>query len=250
MWSSTSLRGIVRTNIYIYISIALICAAIGLYFNYFSAYDVSDSPEQWGQLGDYFGGIVNPLLSFISILLIVRSLQLQKSANDMLLREMKESRRWEEFRSFEAKFFNMIRVQSESFAALCFETPERVQVRCADAVIWLEGELEQLRAVEGTDSDLADLIDEWDSRDQLFGILRGFYATVKFVIEGLSDEKGFCRKDRLESIRVLMNFTEFSAMRVVKMMCQFSDAHAAGYLNGCPEFQLVVEEMGMNSVRY
>jgi hypothetical protein len=32
----------------------------------------------WGQLGDYMGGVLNPLLSFLALYLLVRTLQLQQ----------------------------------------------------------------------------------------------------------------------------------------------------------------------------
>lgn len=55
----------------------VVVLVIGSYAINFYSHDVSDSPEQWGQLGDFVGGILNPFLGFVTVLILVRTMRLQ-----------------------------------------------------------------------------------------------------------------------------------------------------------------------------
>ena len=57
-------------------------AFIGLvvaYLTAFASLGWSKSPEAWGQLGDYIGGILNPVVAFCALIALVVSIQLQKA---------------------------------------------------------------------------------------------------------------------------------------------------------------------------
>lgn len=62
-------------------------AIYGLYFSKFH-YKLSSSQEVWGQFGDFVGGTLNPILSFITIYILYRTIILQqeslKKTNDAL----------------------------------------------------------------------------------------------------------------------------------------------------------------------
>lgn len=50
---------------------------IGAYTLNFQGNSVSDNPEQWGQLGDYVGGILNPVLSFTTVIILITTVRIQ-----------------------------------------------------------------------------------------------------------------------------------------------------------------------------
>ncbi|KAA5944018.1 hypothetical protein F3I27_15060 [Pantoea sp. Bo_2] len=56
------------------VSGVLIFIAIYFYWLHFGEFPISNSPEKWGQFGDYVGGVLNPGLSFISIILVCLTL--------------------------------------------------------------------------------------------------------------------------------------------------------------------------------
>ena len=62
-------------------------AAVVVLHQYFSQFDgaKSSSQEVWGQFGDFVGGTLNPILGFVSVLVLVATLNLQRV-------ELKESR--------------------------------------------------------------------------------------------------------------------------------------------------------------
>jgi len=57
------------------IIIALI--VISTYAINFQGSSISKNPEHWGQLGDYVGGILNPLLSFTTIVILITTVRIQ-----------------------------------------------------------------------------------------------------------------------------------------------------------------------------
>lgn len=60
------------------IGLLLIAAVSGMYYAYVGfEKPLSINGEDWGQFGDYFGGVAGALLSFISILLLIYSIHLQ-----------------------------------------------------------------------------------------------------------------------------------------------------------------------------
>jgi len=48
----------------------LIVASVGTYVYNFCGRGISESPEQWGQFGDYLGGILNPIISLINLIVL------------------------------------------------------------------------------------------------------------------------------------------------------------------------------------
>jgi len=56
---------------FIFISVLAAISVVAIYMYKFSANGISSSPEAWGQLGDYIGGLLNPLLSLINICVFI-----------------------------------------------------------------------------------------------------------------------------------------------------------------------------------
>ena len=60
------------------------------YFNFFSGTPYSTNPNDWGVFGDYFGGVLNPILSFLTIILLLYTIKqtsdaLQQSKEELIL---------------------------------------------------------------------------------------------------------------------------------------------------------------------
>lgn len=199
----------------------------------------------WGQFGDYMGGSLNPILSFISIMLLIKSLNLQNETNEDLRKELNENKRSEKLRSLGVLFFNMINSQkllldNFTFSFIEGETPEK---RGAAAIIHIEDGVQLLRQVGAKDSAIANFLLALDSTDQIYGILRAFYITVKMVTEKLSDENGFTSGDRRDHLLTLINFTDYAQFRLVLMSIQFLDFHGSKYLKENKDFMAALEEV-------
>ncbi|MDP5145259.1 hypothetical protein ORI98_02235 [Shewanella sp. ULN5] len=91
-------------------SIAAICLMVVVvtsyvfqfYFNL--GYELSEQPSDWVDFGGFFNELVSPLLSFVSLVLLIQSLNPQNQANTELRAEVQLNHKNEQLRSFETYF--------------------------------------------------------------------------------------------------------------------------------------------------
>jgi len=247
-----------KTKGYVGIGVFLIFIAYYIYWNHFSENlnlrALSADPGVWGQFGDYIGGVLNPLLSFISIVLLIKSLTLQNEANQSLQNELKRSERTEKLRSFEVLFFNLLDAQKNLFSSfelhITFSGKPAAKFERTQAVIELENQIEVQRQSGASDNEIASYLSTLDDKDQIFGIVRAFYVVVSTVSNKLTDEHGFTASDRLDHFRALVNFTDFSQLRLILICVQFLDFQSTKYIRASKEFTDVIVEMGLSHDQY
>lgn len=207
---------------------------------------LSTKSSTWGEFGSYFGGILGPILSFISLFFLIQSLRLQNEANLVLKQEAKDSEKTEYIRSFSAVFFNMVDSQKAMLDRLKIDHPmpdgSLRSIVGVDAVFVIEDAIELIRGHAGDDAQISAFIEDVDATDVLFGVIRAFYITVKMITDKLSDKNGFSADVRSEFLNTLINFTDFAQLRLVLVMMQFSDSEAAKYLNNNDEFLAVLAD--------
>lgn len=225
----------------------IIVIYLAKFFPIFGA-QLSGDTAVWGQFGDYIGGTLNPILTFISVVLLIRSLTLQNEANDALKKELKNSEKTENFRSFSALFFSMIESQRnifQDFKIISHDDPSVVVITGAAAVMFIEEKIEQLRDSGAGDTEIAAFIEDLDSEDKLFGILRAFYITVKMICEKLNSDKGFESESAKEQIFTLVNFTDFSQLRLIAIGTQFLKYKSCEYLKNNDLFITALKEVNL-----
>ena len=230
-----------------------VIASYVFHFYFELKYGISNDPAVWGQLGDYFGGLLNPMLSFISLVLLIKSLTLQNQANQDLRHEISETRKTEKLRSFEVQLFNMIDSQRASLSTFKLEFEEGgtpITKYGVEAIIMLEDAIETLRNESGNSNDATEYLEEIDSTDQIFGATRVFYNMVKMISEKLSNTNGFSPEDRAAHYLTLINFTDFSLLRLVMMSAQFMEYPSTEYLKSNAEFNAVLKETGLDYELY
>ncbi len=75
------IKRIQKLLIIAFIFVALLIAMVALFYVKSFSTEISGSQEVWGQFGDYFGGILNPILSFFAFSALLYTVYLQvKSA--------------------------------------------------------------------------------------------------------------------------------------------------------------------------
>lgn len=247
-----------KNNGYVGVGVFLIFIVYYIYWNHFSEIlnlrGFSSDPGVWGQFGDYIGGVLNPLLSFISIVLLIKSLTLQNEANQSLKNELKQSEKTERLRSFEVLFFNLLDAQKNLFSSFELQFAasgtSTAKFERAQAVIELENQIEARRQSGASDEEMAEYLNALDDKDQIFGIVRAFYVVVVTVSNKLTSEHGFSASDRLDHFRALVNFTDFSQLRLILICVQFLDFQSTKYIRASKEFTDVILEMGLSHDQY
>ncbi|MCF6189785.1 MAG: putative phage abortive infection protein [Cocleimonas sp.] len=59
---------------------AIVSLSAIIFYWYKFGFGLWDTPEKWGALGDFFGGILNPILAFLSLILLLITLQQNQKA--------------------------------------------------------------------------------------------------------------------------------------------------------------------------
>ncbi|MND93684.1 hypothetical protein D3C80_858760 [compost metagenome] len=115
------------------VAIAVVCTLIGVH--YFAGVDIPNvsllnegSAQYWGQLGDFFGGVLNPILSFLALVAVATSLRMQTlelnaarheaaASQDMLANQTKVLERQQavlERQNFESNFYGLLQVHDRN----------------------------------------------------------------------------------------------------------------------------------------
>ena len=64
----------------------LVISVVGFYISWFGDHPISHNPADWGPFGDFFGGILNPIMAGAGLLLIIRTIK----QNEKALEQAKE----------------------------------------------------------------------------------------------------------------------------------------------------------------
>lgn len=235
-------RFAITCAIAIVLAIAPYIYAFAFHFNH----TISSSPSDWGALGDYIGGIVNPLLSFASIILIIRTVQLQRDANDALKEDLETAKQESKLRAFDAKLSSLISVQHEQLKSFKLEfssvNGEHYELEGVTAILELEDLISSILD-NGIAPNLELLLRHLDSRDSLLTAIRRFYIPLRMISIDLSDLNGFSRKTREENIETLIGFTDFSLLRLIMLSAEHIKSSPAEYITNNVELKSVLASL-------
>lgn len=227
-----------------FFSVVVVSAIYIVQFSYILGYGFSKEPSDWSDLGGYLGGVLGPILTFISIVLLIKSVSLQHAANKSLETEIDIIRKTEGFRTFETQFFAMLNAQGESFEFLSFDFGgKKGRLKGVAAVREIEDQIAHFRSTSRGDSIVEEYLEHLDQDEHIFNVARSFYTIVKLIIENLNDERGYTTEDRQEHIRSAISFTKFSQIRLIVISAQFLDFHSSSYLKGNEELNKVLSEL-------
>lgn len=167
----------------------------------------------WGQFGDFLGGVINPLLTFISVILLINSVSLQRQANESLIEV-------EDFRKTEQKFYNMLesqRVSFESFKIKKNANPNSEVLFNGEAVLYLE-ELILQEISKGTPIDeIRETIGQLDKAEAIYNVVRRFYLLVKLILKEVSPDR------RAEYFETCVGMTDYRLICLLVMSMEVFD---------------------------
>lgn len=238
-----------KNDNYIYAALICILAVLGLYAFQFHNYELSKDVDHWNQFGGYVGGVLGPLLSFLTFVMLIKSLNLQNESNTTLREESRLNIKNEKMRSFETHFFNLLSAQRESFEYFKL-TLNGKTYSGIEAVRKLEDAIQELRDKNSSDEDITHFIKSTDSDEKLYNTQRVFFVITKTISQKLSNENGFSSEDRKTQIETMINFTEFSLLRVVLISMQFLSYKSSKLMRNNHEFISVLEDLKLPIDKY
>lgn len=232
-------------NKYIIFASFAISLSYAVYFIRFFLFDgqiLSQSAEHWGQFGDFVGGVVNPIIGFLTIVILVRQ-------NHELTMEMDRGKKSNYIREFDSIFFNGLdrqKIVFDSFAIKIGSDSHREFFRGA-AVVQIEDLISSMQDGGASFYDVRAKIEEIDEEnfDKLFEIVRAFYILVVMSSERLDDKSGFDASDRKNKIKTAINFIDFAHVRILLICIQFMENVPAKYLRSSQDFIDVANDLGL-----
>ncbi|MDX7824113.1 hypothetical protein SJT38_13495 [Aeromonas caviae] len=231
-------------------ALIIIMIVLGLYYYQFGAgpTTLSDEKDVWGQFGDYFGGTLNPILSFMSVLLLIKSVRLQLVANSSLIKETKRQEYLDKRKSFEFQFYNLIEAQKSGFDdfSLKFPSPSGfVTKNKVEAVNELESLIKKGR---GGSINLPEVLEALDnsSDDKIFSCARRLYLIVKLINDKVTVENGFDDKDKLMYVETLVNLSDFATIRLICIIITYLSWPNIMYVKNTTEINSVIDSTGLN----
>lgn len=103
------------------IVLLLLCAIIFLWRYPFFCLNCAIDAERWGQFGDFIGGVLGTVFTYISIILLYKAFVAQREANELtkqsnrqIAEENKLQVEWEKDRQFEEKFHILLALYGEA----------------------------------------------------------------------------------------------------------------------------------------
>ncbi|CNK84342.1 Uncharacterised protein [Yersinia mollaretii] len=224
--------------------LALYCLWFGLGF--------SRETDAWGQFGDYFGGVLNPILTFTSVVLLIRSIDLQRTANNSLIKENKRQEKLEKRKDFEFRFYNLIDSQNKLFDEFHILVPAingNKEYKNSVAVKYIENIITSSNDRGITGDAINTILTNLDSHsnDQIYSCVRKFYLSVKLIDKTITEGNGFQEKDRKDYFETLINFSDFSSVRLIAISIIYLTWPNITYIKECDDFISVLNNTGLES---
>lgn len=206
----------------------------GVFFTYLYWFKIklgfhtSHDPEVWGQFGDFVGGILNPILSFITVLiLIVTSLYQQK--------QYENSEKRESNKRFDDRFYGMITYQRSFAYDFKCKLPTGDDANLKELVIHLEKVI-----FDTTDHNEINTI---HFKETVFPLIRSFYILTKMINQ--SQEDKVAEKDIDKYYEWLINLSDYYLVRLV-LLCIFyyDNTVSFEYIKSTPKFIEKLTKLG------
>lgn len=169
-------------------SIALICFALGMYWKIFGSLPVSDLVEKWGQFGDYVGGVLNPGLSFISIILVCLTLYATSKQSAI--------------QSFESILFELIKLHKENLMDIkvvyndgkdIFQGREALKSYLAEVKLNLFGIVEDELPIKQR---IKIAIDQVYLDDEAFSNVGHYFRNIYHIFKHIDESNFLSRKEK------------------------------------------------------
>ncbi|NBF06647.1 hypothetical protein GV819_30720 [Pseudomonas sp. Fl5BN2] len=173
-----------KANITVTVSTLLGC----LYFIYFYLLDEPLTSGSLGTLGDFIGGNINPILTFITTVLLIETLALQRKATAVAVKQaddakesFEDQRLVAKIQIFESSFFNLIN--------LCLDTCKSAEITHSSKNItglkafeFIEEKFTRIREQGEPPSDVFKELDD-EHGDICFNAIKSFGNLFAFIDE-------------------------------------------------------------------
>ncbi|CAH0319410.1 hypothetical protein SRABI89_05227 [Pseudomonas koreensis] len=185
---------------------------------YLATFGVQTSPSQevWGQFGDFFGGILNPLLSSLTLAAVLVTMRLQskelkvaQEENRRANEHLEKQANYIRTQNFESVFFRLLDVHMSSRSDV--RTGTRAGKEAFDRLVINSASLFHMLPMASSleaprDYSLEDFSKAFRENvgDTLNVYCRGMYQVIKYVdtYEGLAESKELVLENKMEGLTI------------------------------------------------
>ena len=125
-------------------AVAAFLIVLGLYISYFKNLSVTNDSATWGTFGDYLGGTLNPIISFLALIGLLYTIHQQaqemKATREELKQAAEQQRQQVEQQSRQSEIFNLQQFESTFFSLL--EQHNKVIEKVETDIAKINGDIE------------------------------------------------------------------------------------------------------------
>jgi len=227
------------------IAALIILAVWCVYFYHFNQWDspfdlfdinkwigLSNNKGDWGTFGDFVGGVLNPLLTFITIVMLINSLKLQREANLQLIKDEKRQEKEIVSKRFEDTFYNLISSEREEFNSFSIvlndvEYKSYKAVEQIERAVWDYIHARKSNAGNCDVKEVRDFIQDMDNNSSMsiFSLVRCVYVVFKVVKEKCPEEhRGYY-------LDIFVNMMPVKLVNLVSLLSVYMNWKSISYIN-------------------
>ncbi|CAI8968448.1 hypothetical protein [Pseudomonas soli] len=166
-------------------------ALLTYYLNFDKGLGFSEDKGDWGVFGDFIGGFSNPIITFMTMCMLIKSIDLQREANNALIEQNTNIKKTEDIRSFESTFFNLAEVMKQEFSRIERRSQNGTHY-ASNAINHLEKSLTALRQYDSklNEKDIRKAFEKIDERSgmSIYSAVRSFSVLIRFITENSPTE--------------------------------------------------------------
>ncbi len=152
----------IKKNWVILVAFLVMACVIGFYFFQFSPYDLSKDlcinttgdeadclskdAARWGTFGDFFGGTLNPILSFLALIIVLKTYLSQQEELQETRKILKEQSETQKRQQFDNTFFELLKVHNEVLSKI----PEDTTFAAYENYLWILYQLLKFIAINSS----------------------------------------------------------------------------------------------------
>ena len=198
-------------------------AVFGTYALFFLNAGISSDPDKWGTLGDYFGGLMNPVVSFATLIVAYGVWKQQKVELQETKKALTDQATSAELNRQEQRFFDLLNIYHRTVDSLTYSFStsgvgaERVQCKGKEAIrYWLRNSgshgfsfsrFSKFGFTQATSSDMAELKKKWDS-DEVSSFLGHYFRSIFRIVADSDLLLGEHRYRYIKLLRAQLNRDE------------------------------------------
>ena len=102
------------------VALCMFVVVLAFYLYHFHTQVISEDVTKWGVFGDFIGGTLNPFLSFLALVILLRTFAMQKTELDLQREELKDTKELLRLQTqtqikqrFESTFFALLNVHNQ-----------------------------------------------------------------------------------------------------------------------------------------